>query len=146
MSKYHTLTIKTQGEKFYSITKLVEENLQQILKTTFPQSTAGVLHLMIAHTSCALTIGESFDPSAKGDQERFLKHLVPSGLPFIKHLDEGEDDSPSHIKSMLLQQHLAIIVENKELIIGKWQGIYLAEFRMAPHARSIFMKYQPDSI
>lgn len=76
--------------------------------------------------------------------ENFLKHIASRDLPFIEHTLEGPDDSPSHMKSILLQQHLAIPVEEGELLLGTWQGIYLAEFRDAPHQRSIIVKFCAD--
>jgi secondary thiamine-phosphate synthase enzyme len=88
------IVIQTQGEKFYSITELVQSELTQILKES--GSSSGMLFLQCAHTSCGLCISESFDPNAKEDLESFLKHLAPRNLSFIKHDSEGPDDSPSH--------------------------------------------------
>lgn len=134
--EHFTLTIKTHGEKFYDITREVLHWVDQNLS-----SRSGVLHLFIIHTSCALTINEAYDPSAKRDMQRFLDHLAPRDLNFIEHTTEGEDDSPSHMKSMLLNQNLGIIIENGNLVIGQWQGIYLAEFRDAPNSRKVLLKF-----
>lgn len=137
---YLKITIPTQGEGFYSITEQIHSSLFELANQK-----SGILHLFIQHTSCALTISEDYDPSAKRDLERFLKYVAPRDLPFIEHTLEGEDDSPSHMKSLLLQQHLALPVEKGKLLLGTWQGIYLAEFRDAPHQRSIILKFQGDS-
>lgn len=141
---YFTLEIKTHTEKFYSITSEVELKLQTILTENFSESSSGTLHLFLPHTSCALTISESFDPSAQKDMEEFLKHIAPTNLPFIQHTDEGPDDSPSHLKSILLGQSLTIFIEEKKLILGRWQGIYLCEFRRGNRTRTVMMKYVPD--
>jgi len=136
---HQTIQVATQGEGFYSITDLVQE---QMLKESLKES--GIMHLFLLHTSCALTISEDYDPSAKRDIETFLKHLAPRDLPFIEHTLEGPDDSPSHMKASLLHQHLAFIVEKGTLLLGTWQGIFLAEFRDSPHTRSILLKFCPD--
>lgn len=136
---YTKITVQTNGERFYSITEQVQSSLKEAAA-----SPCGILHLFILHTSCALTISESYDPSAKRDMEKFLKYLAPRDLPFVEHTLEGEDDSPSHMKSILLQQHLAIPVEKRKLLLGTWQGIYLAEFRDAPHQRNVIVKFSPD--
>ena len=136
---YQKITIQTNGERFYSIT----EHVQSVVEGTASAS-CGILHLFLLHTSCALTISESYDPSAKRDMENFLKHVAPRDLPFIEHTLEGEDDSPSHMKSILLQQHLAIPIEEGRLLMGTWQGIYLAEFRDAPHQRRVIVKFSSD--
>ncbi len=109
------------------------------------QSTHGIFHLFCMHTSCALLINEGFDHTAKKDLELFFDYLAPQSLPFIRHTIEGRDDSPAHMKSALLHQHLAFMVEDSELIIGQWQGVFLAEFRNDPHQRTIICKYQPDT-
>ncbi|TNF01906.1 MAG: YjbQ family protein [Deltaproteobacteria bacterium] len=133
---YQTLNVQTNGESFYDITKELKKwSLENLA------SRSGVLHLFIMHTSCALTINESYDPAARRDMERFMKHLAPRDLAFIEHDDEGEDDSPSHMKSILLNQNLGLVVEKGELVIGTWQGIYLAEFRDAPHNRKVVLKF-----
>lgn len=133
------MIIETTGERLYPITELVRGAASPLV-----HSSSGILHLFCMHTSCSLVISESYDPTAKEDLEAFFKHLAPRNLPFIKHTLEGPDDSPSHMKSVLLQQNLALIVEEGELVLGTWQGIYLAEFRDRPHSRKILLKYQPD--
>jgi secondary thiamine-phosphate synthase enzyme len=139
----YPLTIKTNGERFYDITDQVRELFSTIKANKSP--TSGVLYLFLPHTSCALTINESYDPSAKDDMENFLKKLAPRNLSWYQHTMEGPDDSPSHMKSILLQNHLVILIEEDELVLGRWQGIYLAEFRDAPHQRNIQVKFIEES-
>ena len=136
------LKIETRGEAFYEVTTEVSKALEK--QVDFRGQAEGVLHLFVPHTSCALCINESFDPSAREDMETFLKSLAPRDLGFIKHRSEGPDDSPSHMKALLLQQNLAFPVEGGEMLLGTWQGIYLAEFRDHPHHRKIWVKYVPD--
>lgn len=139
-----TLTVSTSAERFYSITEQVSHGLTKLLTQYCKESSDGLLFIFIKHTSCALTISESYDPQAKIDLEETLKHLCPRDLPFITHTSEGPDDSPSHMKSMLLNQHLAIPVEKGKLELGTWQGIFLAEFRDAPHQRQLGLKFFSD--
>ena len=134
---YTKLNVQTHGERFYNITN----DVKSALKKMTPTPEDGVLHLFITHTSCGLTINESYDPSAREDLEKFLDHVAPRNLPFIEHTDEGEDDSPSHMKSMLVNQTMSFIVDKSELILGTWQGIYLCEFRDSPKQRSILLKF-----
>ncbi|NRA47028.1 MAG: YjbQ family protein [Oligoflexales bacterium] len=107
MAKLREIGFKTTGERFYNITEQVKKEAAS--------HNSGVLYLFIMHTSCALTINEAFDDSARTDMEAFLKHLAPENLHFIEHTAEGPDDSPSHMKSILLQQSLCLPVENGEL-------------------------------
>ncbi|MCP4912101.1 MAG: YjbQ family protein [Oligoflexia bacterium] len=135
-----SISISTSGERFYAISKEIEKAMSE----TWKSSTSGVLTLFIQHTSCALTINESFDPSAARDMESFLKHLAPRNLGFIEHDAEGPDDSPSHMKSILLQTSLQIPVDQGKMMLGTWQGIYLCEFRDSPKTRRVILKYQAD--
>lgn len=136
MSTFSTIIIDTNGEKFHQIT---DEIKTEALKLTGSKS--GLLYLFLPHTSCGLLIQESFDPSAKTDMEKFLKHLAPRELEFIEHTAEGPDDSPSHMKSIVSGHTLAIIVEDGQLVLGQWQGIYLSEFRDGVHSRKIHLKF-----
>ena len=136
------LSVQTNGERFYSITDDINQVLSKFLSAS--QSQSGMLHLFIKHTSCALTINESYDPGAAQDMANFLKHIAPRDLAFIVHDDEGPDDSPSHMKSILLQNHLSFMVDETKILMGQWQGVYLAEFRDAPKTREVLVKFVPD--
>ena len=130
------LIVNTDGESFVDITEKVRLSSKELC-----QEKEGLLYLFIQHTSCALTINESFDPSAKVDLENFMKHMAPRNLPFITHTSEGEDDSPSHMKSILLNQNLIIPIVHGQMELGQWQGIYLAEFRDFKKQRKILLKF-----
>ena len=48
---------------------------------------------------------------------------------------------PAHIKSMLTQTSLTIPINNKKMILGTWQGIYLIEHRYSKYKRKIILSY-----
>ncbi len=132
-----TELVNTSGERFYDITSQIKDALIELN----PNQEDGILVCQIQHTSAALCVNEAFDPSAKADMENFLKHLAPRKLNFITHTAEGPDDSPSHMKSILMQSSLTFIIEDGEIDIGRWSGIYLCEFRDAPNRRKIKLKF-----
>ncbi|WOE69796.1 secondary thiamine-phosphate synthase enzyme YjbQ [Hydrogenimonas thermophila] len=88
-----------------------------------------LLHLFLQHTSAALTINENADPDVRTDTETFIDDLVPDGYPKFRHILEGYDDMPAHIKSMLFGCQLTIPITDGTLALGTWQGIYLIEAR-----------------
>lgn len=143
LKSYIEIKIQTTGEKFQNITTLIQETLSNTIEQN-RLSDSGILFISCPHTSCALTINEAYEESAQLDMQSFLKHLAPRDLPFIVHTTEGPDDSPSHMKSMLLQQSLSLIVDHSKMLLGTWQGIYLAEFRDQKKTRSLYLKYSPD--
>ncbi len=101
--------------------------------------TSGLCNLFIRHTSASLIIQENYDPSARADLETFMDRLVPEGASWITHTLEGDDDMPSHIKSVLTQVSLSIPIVNGELALGTWQGIYLWEHRDHPTPREVLV-------
>jgi secondary thiamine-phosphate synthase enzyme len=89
------------------------------------------------HTSASLIIFENADPTAKRDIEAWMRKHVPDGDPAYSHDDEGPDDMPSHIRAALTATTLSIPVSRGELMLGRWQGIYLWEHRTASHRRTV---------
>jgi secondary thiamine-phosphate synthase enzyme len=97
----------------------------------------GIAHVFIHHTSASLLITENADPAVHRDLERVLARLAPDGDPAFEHDDEGPDDMPAHVRSMLTSCSLSVPVTAGGLALGTWQGIYVYEHRRAPHRRRI---------
>ena len=106
---------------------LVTQEILAHLPKVLPQ--AGLLHLFVRHTSCALTINENADPDVRSDMEKIMNHIVRENEPYYDHVLEGADDMPAHAKSSLFGVSLTIPITNGRLNLGTWQGIYLCEFR-----------------
>ncbi|MCJ7716630.1 MAG: secondary thiamine-phosphate synthase enzyme YjbQ, partial [Anaerolineales bacterium] len=113
--------VETRGKGLYPITQQIIQFLQSW------QVKDGICHLFIPHTSASLVINESYDRSARQDLEAFLENLVPEGESWHRHTAEGSDDSPSHMRSILTTTSLSIPIDNGELTLGTWQGVYLFE-------------------
>jgi secondary thiamine-phosphate synthase enzyme len=97
----------------------------------------GLCTVFVHHTSASLMVCENADVAVRKDLERFLARLVPDGDPLFQHTDEGPDDMPSHVRSILTQTSLGLPVRDGKLDLGVWQGIYLYEHRHAPHKRRV---------
>lgn len=98
---------------------------------------AGILHLLIKHTSAALALNENADPDVRRDLAAIFDRMVPENAPYYLHTDEGSDDMPSHAKSVIVGSSLTIPVTEGRLNTGIWQGIYLCEFRNHGGSRRI---------
>lgn len=94
-----------------------------------PLPKAGLLNLLVKHTSCALSINENADPDVRSDMEKIMNHIVRENEPYYNHVLEGADDMPAHAKSSLFGVSLSIPITDGRLNLGTWQGIYLCEFR-----------------
>jgi len=97
----------------------------------------GLLTVFVRHTSASLVIQENADPDVGRDLEAFLNRLVPEGDALYRHVLEGPDDMPAHVRAALTQTHLSIPVSGGRMVLGTWQGIYLFEHRRSPHERQI---------
>ncbi len=94
-----------------------------------PLPAAGLLHLFVKHTSCALSINENADPDVRTDLSKIMDHIVKENEPYYDHTMEGLDDMPAHAKCSLFGVSLTLPITNGRLSLGTWQGIYLCEFR-----------------
>jgi len=97
----------------------------------------GVCTVFVHHTSASLIICENADPAVQDDLERFAARLVPDGDPLFRHTDEGPDDMPAHVRSVLTQASISIPVAGGRCDLGTWQGVFLWEHRHARHRRRI---------
>ena len=104
----------------------------------------GICHVFVRHTSASLMLCENADPSVRRDLETFMQRQVPDGDPMFTHTAEGPDDMPAHVRSVLTQSDLNIPVRDGRCALGTWQGIYLWEHRMAPHARRVLVTVQGE--
>jgi secondary thiamine-phosphate synthase enzyme len=100
----------------------------------------GQLTLFLPHTSASLLIQENAAAEVRADLEDFFRALAPEDVRRYRHVEEGADDMPAHIRSALLPTHLAIPVEAGRVALGTWQGIYLFEHRRAAHRREIVLQ------
>lgn len=92
----------------------------------------GICMVYVPHTTAAVTINESADPSVKSDILAILNQVIPWDHPY-GHM---EGNSPAHIKSTLVGASEMIAIENGRLVLGTWQGIFFCEFD-GPRTRSV---------
>jgi len=85
----------------------------------------GVCVLFTQHTTCGLTINENADPDVKSDMLLFLRKTIPQYYEGFRHFEHNSD---AHIKSSLVGASLTVPFAGGELLLGRWQGIYLCEF------------------
>jgi secondary thiamine-phosphate synthase enzyme len=128
------LLVETSGEGFFEITRDVASFLENI------KARDGVILLHLKHTSASLVIQENADGDVRTDLVTALKRLAPAHAGWV-HEVEGPDDMPAHIKSMLSGVSLQVPVAGGRMMLGTWQGIYVAEHRTAPHRREVVLQF-----
>ena len=135
------LNFETKGQGFIDITQdiniwIKNKKLKQ-----------GILIIFLKHTSCSLIINENADINVLKDLSKYMKAIVPNEkfYPIDRsntkieylHSEEGLDDMPAHIRTMLTSNNLSFSVNNGKLEIGLWQAIYLWEHRTSNKSRSL---------
>ena len=128
------LSVKTQ-EKTELIDVTSEIN-QAIQKSGIEQ---GLCMLYVPHTTAAVTINESADPSVKADMLMILNKIIPWEAGY-RHL---EGNSAAHIKTTLVGSSELIAIEGHRLVLGTWQGIFFCEFD-GPRNRKLHVRIIED--
>ena len=128
------IRLKPRSRGFHLITNELTAALPELARFKI-----GLAHFFIQHTSASLCVNENADPDVRADLERWFDRAIPDGAAYFQHTAEGDDDMPSHIKSVLTQVSLSIPILDGKLALGTWQGIYLWEHRDHPSAREILV-------
>ncbi len=100
----------------------------------------GFCFLFCPHTTAGLTINENADPSVRQDIIQALSKLIPA----VSGYSHSEGNSDSHIKSSLFGFTLTVFIENNQLALGTWQGIYFCESD-GPRLREVWVKIMEET-
>jgi secondary thiamine-phosphate synthase enzyme len=115
-------TIKVRSNQREEMIDITSE-VKRILRESDEKE--GIVVLFIQHTTCGLTVNENADPDVQTDILSALRKLIPQfGMDF-KHFEHNSD---AHLKSSLMGTSVTVPFANGELLLGRWQGIYLCEF------------------
>ncbi len=124
------LSVKTSGR-----TELIDITSQISKLVKKSDVTEGLCMLYVPHTTAAVTINESADPSVKGDILMVLNQVIPWEANY-RHL---EGNSPAHVKSTLVGASELVAIENGALVLGTWQGLFFCEFD-GPRTRKVHVR------
>ena len=136
-----TLKFETKGQGFTDITKDINDWIQ------YKKFQKGILLVFLKHTRCSLIINENADINVLKDLSAYMKAIVPEeGIYPIDrssrkieylHSQEGLDDMPAHIRTMLTSNDLTLSIVDGKLVMGEWQAIYIWEHRSSNKSRSL---------
>lgn len=129
-----TVTLKPRPRGFHLVTREILEQLPELRDYRI-----GRAHFFLQHTSASLSLNENADADVRVDLESHFNTLAPENAPYYRHLCEGPDDMPAHIKSGLLGCELTVPIADGRLALGTWQGITLGEHRDHGGARRVLV-------
>ncbi|MCD6290404.1 MAG: YjbQ family protein [Anaerolineae bacterium] len=124
------LTITTRShEEMVDITSAVQEVVSR------SGVRDGMCCIFAPHTTAGVTLNENWDPDVRHDLLVSLDDMAPAS-PQHRH---AEGNSPAHVKASLCGSSAIVFIEDGRLQLGRWQGIYLAEFD-GPRRRQVWVK------
>jgi secondary thiamine-phosphate synthase enzyme len=135
---FSEISKKTKGRGLYDITPEVKSWIQN--ESLFN----GLLTMNILHTSASLMVNENYDPDVLIDMENFFSRLVVDGDPHFIHTTEGQDDMPAHIRTALTQTQLSVPIQQGQIKLGTWQGLFVFEHRYHDYSRKIALHFIGD--
>ena len=129
-----TYTVKTRNrDELVDITGLASQAVSE------SGIVCGRCLVYVPHTTAGVTINENADPSVKSDLLMALSKSVPDTHPYT-HM---EGNSSAHVKASLVGTSATVIIDNKSLALGTWQGIFFCEFD-GPRNRKVHIKIISD--
>jgi secondary thiamine-phosphate synthase enzyme len=101
----------------------ITRRLQEVVEKSTVQE--GVLFAQSLHTTAGLTINENADPDVVHDLVAKTGALIPREESYYRH---AEGNSDSHLKTSMYGPTLSVLVSEGQLVLGRWQGVYLCEW------------------
>jgi secondary thiamine-phosphate synthase enzyme len=125
-----TIEVRTTSKtELLDITHAVEEAIRKV------GVEEGVCFLFVPHTTAAITVNEHADPSVAADLLSELEKIVPAKGRY-RHL---EGNAPAHVKASLIGPSETVLIRDKRLLLGTWQGVFFCEFD-GPRRRQVHIQ------
>ncbi len=115
----------------------ITSDIQRVVQSS--GAVSGICFLYVPHTTAGILINEHADPDVAADAEGCVDRLVPNDPRF----EHAEGNTDSHVKTMLVGISQFVFIEKGRLALGRWQGIFFAEFD-GPRERQLLVKIQAD--
>ena len=100
----------------------ITEQVQHVVRESGVET--GLCQVYVPHTTAGVFINENADPDALSDILSTLEALVPWQNAY-RH---AEGNAAAHIKATLVGTSQTVPVRNGRLALGRWQGIFFADF------------------
>ena len=115
-------TIKVRSREREELVEITDEVRRRLRESGRRE---GVCVLFVRHTTAGLTVNENADPDVPRDMLHALRTLLPQHGMDFRHTEENSD---AHIKASLFGSSVTVPFADGELLLGRWQGIFLCEF------------------
>jgi len=125
----HELIIQ-EAQKMFNITSYIKNDIKE------SRVKNGIVVVYCPHTTAGITINENADPAVCNDMLYGYEKVFPTSDSNYKHY---EGNSHSHMKSTAFGASQTLIIQDGEVLLGVWQGVYFCEFD-GPRQRKFYVK------
>ena len=141
LKKDRKIILKEEGEMFInlktnskSVMLDITDNVRKFVRESGVSD--GFVHIFSMHTTGGITINENADPDVRKDINDVLNNLIP----WENNYHHLEGNTAAHVKTSLVGSSEIIPIENNNLVLGTWQGIFFCEFD-GPRTRKVHVKF-----
>jgi secondary thiamine-phosphate synthase enzyme len=131
-----TTEVQIETNNRYEFVSITEEVKRAVRESGVEE---GICLVSSTHTTAAVTVNEDYDRDVSRD-------LAAACRAFIGGLDvsfeHAEGNSDSHFLTSLFGQSQRLLVRGGEPDLGRWQGVFLAEFD-GPRSRTVRVAVYP---
>ena len=124
--------IRVRTERRTQLIDITEE-----IRAALDGSDGAAALVFVPHTTAGVTINEHADPAVARDFEAALERMVGDDWGW-KHIEEGEENAPSHIRASLMSPQVLVPLREGRLALGTWQGIFFCELD-GPRERTVLV-------
>ena len=125
-----TTDIRVETNDRYEFVSITEE-LKRAVRGSGVEE--GVCLVSSTHTTAAVTVNEDYDRDVPRDLASACKAFLDALDVRFEH---AEGNSDSHFLTSLFGGSQTLLVRDGELDLGRWQGVFLAEFD-GPRSRTV---------
>ena len=114
----------------------ITDQVRAVVKESNVQ--VGVCHVVVPHTTAAVTINSGLDPATVQDIVSDVRRLVPTRTDF-HHIVDTPSDAAAHIKASLVGNAETVLIEDGDLVLGHSQSLLFFDFD-GPRQRRALIK------
>jgi secondary thiamine-phosphate synthase enzyme len=125
-----TSDIQVRTNDRYEFVSITDEVKRAVRESDVDE---GICLVSSTHTTAAVTVNEDYDRDVPRDLAAACRAFIGSLDVSFEH---AEGNSDSHLLTSLFGQSQRLLVRGGEPDLGRWQGVFLAEFD-GPRSRTV---------
>jgi secondary thiamine-phosphate synthase enzyme len=100
---------------------------------------SGTVTVFISGSTAGVTTIE-YESGVLGDLQTMWDRIIPSNIPYQHDSRWGDGNGYAHVRASLLGPSLVVPFSARQLQLGTWQQIIVADFDNRPRSREIVLQ------